>query len=93
MSLAFAKRQGFTQFPSGCPFTRIMNQPPGFSSIAAASAARGRASERQIASVSYSSPHTYDRSPISYKVNLFDLHHKYADVMQGSPDSVLLRFE
>jgi maleamate amidohydrolase len=24
---------------------------------------------------------TYDRSPISHKVNLFDLHHKYADVM------------
>ena len=25
---------------------------------------------------------TYDRSLISHKVNLFDLHHKYADVMQ-----------
>ena len=24
---------------------------------------------------------TYDRSVISHKVNLFDLHHKYADVM------------
>jgi nicotinamidase-related amidase len=24
---------------------------------------------------------TYDRSMISHKVNLFDLHHKYADVM------------
>ena len=24
---------------------------------------------------------TYDRSLISHKVNLFDLHHKYADVM------------
>ena len=24
---------------------------------------------------------TYDRSPISHKVNLFDMHHKYADVM------------
>jgi maleamate amidohydrolase len=24
---------------------------------------------------------TYDRSPITHKVNLFDLHHKYADVM------------
>jgi maleamate amidohydrolase len=24
---------------------------------------------------------TYDRSTISHKVNLFDLHHKYADVM------------
>ena len=24
---------------------------------------------------------TYDRSPICHKVNLFDLHHKYADVM------------
>jgi len=24
---------------------------------------------------------TYDRSPLSHKVNLFDLHHKYADVM------------
>jgi nicotinamidase-related amidase len=24
---------------------------------------------------------TYDRSPMSHKVNLFDLHHKYADVM------------
>ena len=24
---------------------------------------------------------TYDRSPIVHKVNLFDLHHKYADVM------------
>ena len=23
----------------------------------------------------------FDRSPISHKVNLFDLHHKYADVM------------
>ena len=23
----------------------------------------------------------YDRSPLSHKVNLFDLHHKYADVM------------
>jgi maleamate amidohydrolase len=24
---------------------------------------------------------SYDRSPLSHKVNLFDLHHKYADVM------------
>jgi hypothetical protein len=24
---------------------------------------------------------TYDRSLTSHKVNLFDLHHKYADVM------------
>ena len=24
---------------------------------------------------------TYDRSMLSHKVNLFDLHHKYADVM------------
>jgi maleamate amidohydrolase len=24
---------------------------------------------------------TYDRSMITHKVNLFDLHHKYADVM------------
>jgi len=24
---------------------------------------------------------TYDRSLLSHKVNLFDLHHKYADVM------------
>ena len=24
---------------------------------------------------------TYDRSPLSHKVNLFDLHHKYADVL------------
>jgi maleamate amidohydrolase len=24
---------------------------------------------------------TFDRSPLSHKVNLFDLHHKYADVM------------
>ena len=24
----------------------------------------------------------YDRSEISHKVNLFDLHHKYADVMK-----------
>ncbi len=23
----------------------------------------------------------FDRSPLSHKVNLFDLHHKYADVM------------
>ena len=25
----------------------------------------------------------YDRSEISHKVNLFDLHHKYADVMKA----------
>ena len=25
---------------------------------------------------------TYDRSLLSHKVNLFDLHHKYADVMK-----------
>ena len=25
---------------------------------------------------------TYDRSALIHKVNLFDLHHKYADVMQ-----------
>jgi hypothetical protein len=31
---------------------RIMNRPAGFSSIATAKAARSRASERQIASVS-----------------------------------------
>ena len=24
---------------------------------------------------------TFDRSALSHKVNLFDLHHKYADVM------------
>ncbi|HEX4557290.1 MAG TPA: isochorismatase family protein, partial [Xanthobacteraceae bacterium] len=24
----------------------------------------------------------FDRSPISHKVNLFDLHHKYADVIK-----------
>jgi nicotinamidase-related amidase len=24
----------------------------------------------------------FDRSPISHKINLFDLHHKYADVMK-----------
>ena len=24
----------------------------------------------------------YDRTPISHKVNLFDMHHKYADVMK-----------
>ena len=24
---------------------------------------------------------TYDRSMLSHKINLFDLHHKYADVM------------
>jgi len=24
---------------------------------------------------------SYDRSPLSHKINLFDLHHKYADVM------------
>ena len=24
---------------------------------------------------------TYDRSMLSHKVNLFDMHHKYADVM------------
>jgi len=23
----------------------------------------------------------FDRSPISHKVNLFDMHHKYADVL------------
>jgi hypothetical protein len=45
------------QSPSGCRFTtriraRIVNRPPGFSAIAAANAARARASERQIASVS-----------------------------------------
>jgi nicotinamidase-related amidase len=33
---------------------------------------------------------TYDRSPISHKVNLFDLHHKYADVMHI--DEVLAHF-
>jgi isochorismate hydrolase len=26
---------------------------------------------------------TYDRSMLSHKVNLFDLHHKYADVMHA----------
>ena len=26
----------------------------------------------------------YDRTPISHKVNLFDMHHKYADVMKLS---------
>ena len=25
---------------------------------------------------------TYDRSMLSHKVNLFDLHHKYSDVMK-----------
>jgi len=24
----------------------------------------------------------YDRTPINHKVNLFDMHHKYADVMK-----------
>jgi hypothetical protein len=24
----------------------------------------------------------FDRSPLSHKVNLFDLHHKYSDVMK-----------
>jgi hypothetical protein len=45
------------QSPSGCRFTtrlrlRIMMRAAGFSAIAAANAARTRASERQIASVS-----------------------------------------
>ena len=34
---------------------------------------------------------TYDRSPICHKVNLFDLHHKYADVMHI--DEVLAHLE
>src|SRR6266852_2711825 len=34
---------------------------------------------------------TYDRSMISHKVNLFDLHHKYADVMHI--EEVLAHFE
>jgi hypothetical protein len=43
--------------PSGCLFTtrvrlRIMNRPPGFSSIATLKTARANASCRQIASVS-----------------------------------------
>jgi hypothetical protein len=47
------------QSPSGCRFTtrvRLRNRQAGFSAIAAANAARLRASERQIASVS--SPYT-----------------------------------
>jgi hypothetical protein len=24
---------------------------------------------------------TFDRAPLTHKVNLFDMHHKYADVM------------
>jgi maleamate amidohydrolase len=34
---------------------------------------------------------TYDRSMLSHKVNLFDLHHKYADVMHV--DEVIEHFE
>jgi isochorismate hydrolase len=34
---------------------------------------------------------TYDRSTLSHKVNLFDLHHKYADVMHI--DEVLAHLE
>ncbi|HEX4555121.1 MAG TPA: isochorismatase family protein [Xanthobacteraceae bacterium] len=34
---------------------------------------------------------TYDRSPLSHKVNLFDLHHKYADVMHV--DEVMAHLE
>ena len=34
---------------------------------------------------------TYDRSPISHKVNLFDMHHKYADVMHV--DEVVAHFD
>jgi len=34
---------------------------------------------------------TYDRSPLSHKVNLFDLHHKYADVMHV--DEVIAHLE
>lgn len=34
---------------------------------------------------------TFDRSPLSHKVNLFDLHHKYADVMHV--EEVIEHFE
>ncbi len=34
---------------------------------------------------------TYDRSMLSHKVNLFDLHHKYADVMHA--DEVIAHLE
>jgi maleamate amidohydrolase len=34
---------------------------------------------------------TFDRSPLSHKVNLFDLHHKYADVMHV--EEVIAHFE
>lgn len=34
---------------------------------------------------------TFDRSPLSHKVNLFDLHHKYADVMHV--EDVIEHFE
>jgi maleamate amidohydrolase len=34
---------------------------------------------------------TFDRSPLSHKVNLFDLHHKYADVMHV--EDVIRHFE
>ncbi len=33
----------------------------------------------------------FDRSPLSHKVNLFDLHHKYADVMKL--DAVIAHLE
>lgn len=33
----------------------------------------------------------FDRSPISHKINLFDLHHKYADVMKA--DEVVAHLE
>ena len=34
---------------------------------------------------------TYDRSMVNHKVNLFDLHHKYADVMHA--DEVVAHLE
>lgn len=39
---------------------------------------------------------TFDQTELTYKVNLFDLHHKYADVMslpKGKPLSVATRNE
>jgi nicotinamidase-related amidase len=35
----------------------------------------------------------FDRSPLSHKVNLFDLHHKYADVMKLEELKEQLRHE
>jgi len=33
----------------------------------------------------------FDRSDLSHKVNLFDLHHKYADVMKT--EQIIAHFE